>query len=175
MAAVDEARRLGAMRTLSRPFLRLLLPLVGLVAGLQAQTQAPKVQVFILMGQSNMVGFGRIADPGKPGTLEQLCKEKGRYPHLRAPFVLATIGFDGMDLRGHGLTVFEAQMAVSGERGKYPQFAGNVRSIDARPFWRTKEQSPNQRQGHHYWHNAETYMEVGDALGRAMVELRNKR
>lgn len=87
-----------------------------------------------------------------------------------AKFVLATIAFGGKDLKGHGLTVAEAQLAVSGETGKYPEFEGNVRTIDARPFWRESSVSPS-RQGYHYNHNAETYMEVGLALGEAMAEL----
>jgi len=88
-----------------------------------------------------------------------------------AKFVLATIAFDGDELKGHGLTVAKAQLAVSGDTGKYPEFEGNVKAIDARPFWRTAEVSPNQRQGYHYFHNAETYMEVGVGLGQAMKEL----
>lgn len=312
------------------------------------------VKVFILMGQSNMVGFGRIADPGKKGTLEYLCKEEGKYPHLlddegkwtvrndvwvvkttvgqkqgwlqpgfgargqffgpelqfghvmgyvhdepvliikasqgnrslgwdilppgskrfkhggkmyagyedttpswvegkpkkkvnwyagkqyddfvrdihevlkklpefypsyenqgyeiagfawwqghkdqnaahasryelnlvnlikclrkefkapKAPFVIATIAFGGTKMKGHGLTVVKAQLAVSGEKGKYEEFRGNVKTVDARGFWRDKSVSPNGRQGYHYWHNAETYMEVGDGLGRAMAELLEK-
>lgn len=87
-----------------------------------------------------------------------------------AKFVLATIAFDGEKLSGHGLTVANAQLAVSGEKGKYPEFQGNVKAVDARPFWRDKEVSPSGA-GYHYNHNAETYMEVGDALGRAMAEL----
>lgn len=87
-----------------------------------------------------------------------------------AKFVLATIAFGGKDLSGHGLTVATAQLAVSGENGKYPEFKGNVRAIDARPFWRDKSVSPSGA-GHHYNHNAETYMEVGNELGWAMAEL----
>jgi Carbohydrate esterase, sialic acid-specific acetylesterase len=92
----------------------------------------------------------------------------------RAKFVLATIAFDGKDLKGHGLTIARAQLAVSGETGKYPEFKGNVRTIDARPFWRDKSVSPSGA-GYHYNHNAETYMEVGDALGRAMAGLLEKK
>ena len=88
----------------------------------------------------------------------------------KAPFVLSTIAFEGDNLSGHGLTVAKAQLAVSGETGKYPEFKGNVKTIDARPFWREKEVSPSGA-GYHYNHNAETYMEVGNALGRAMAEL----
>lgn len=87
-----------------------------------------------------------------------------------AKFVLATIAFNGEKLSGHGLTVCNAQLAVDGDKGKYPEFKGNVKAIDARPFWRDKEVSPSG-QGYHYNHNAETYMEVGDALGRAMAAL----
>lgn len=90
-----------------------------------------------------------------------------------AKFVLATIAFGGDGLDGPGLQVAEAQLAVSGERGNYPEFAGNVRAIDARPFWREADVSPNHRQGYHYFHNAETYMEVGLALGRAVMKLRS--
>ncbi|MCA9216372.1 MAG: hypothetical protein KDB27_25060 [Planctomycetales bacterium] len=91
----------------------------------------------------------------------------------RAKFVLATIAFEGEKLSGHGLTVANAQLAVSGERGKYPEFKGNVQAVDARPFWRDKSVSPSGA-GYHYNHNAETYMEVGNALGQAMVQLLNE-
>ncbi len=39
-----------------------------------------KVKVFILLGQSNMVGMGKIA--GKEGSLENAVKEKKKYPYL---------------------------------------------------------------------------------------------
>jgi alpha-galactosidase len=87
-----------------------------------------------------------------------------------AKFVLATIAFGGAELSGEGLTIVNAQLAVSGEVGKYPEFKGNVKTIDARPFWRDSSVSP-KNQGYHYNHNAETYMEVGSALGWAMAEL----
>ena len=44
--------------------------------------QSKPVQVFILMGQSNMLGFGRVAPEDKPGTLAYLTRKEGRYPHL---------------------------------------------------------------------------------------------
>ncbi|MCB9871927.1 MAG: sialate O-acetylesterase [Planctomycetes bacterium] len=59
----------------------------------------------------------------------------------KAPFVLATIAFGGKALKGHGLTVAKAQLAVSGETGKYPEFRGNVKTVDARRFWRDKSVS----------------------------------
>ncbi len=87
-----------------------------------------------------------------------------------AKFVMATIAFNGWDLEGPGLTVANAQLAVSGEKGKYPEFKGNVKTVEARDFWRDKSVSPSGA-GYHYNHNAETYMEVGNALGRAMADL----
>lgn len=95
-------------------------------------------------------------------------REDFKAPDAR--FVLATIAFGGERLGGHGLTVAKAQLAVDGTTGNYPEFKGNVRAIDARPFWRDAAVSPRNA-GHHYNHNAETYMEVGDALGRAMAEM----
>jgi len=68
------------------------------------------------------------------------------------------------------LQILEARMAVSGEQNKYPEFAGNVLAVDTRGFWRSVEESPSC-QGYHYNGNAETYMLVGDALGRGMVKL----
>jgi len=88
----------------------------------------------------------------------------------KAPWVTATIGFGGWDLADHHLTVAKAQLAVTGENKKYPEFKGNVLTVETRDFWRDVEVSP-QNQGYHYNRNAETYMLVGDALGREMVKL----
>ncbi len=87
-----------------------------------------------------------------------------------APFVVATIGFDGWEMSGNSLTVANAQLAVSGERGKYPEFKGNVKTVETRDYWRDAEVSPRE-QGFHYNQNAETYMLVGRAMGQAMKEL----
>jgi hypothetical protein len=90
-----------------------------------------------------------------------------------APFVVATIGFGGWELAGPGLTIANAQLAVSGEKGKYPEFEGNVKTVETRGFWRKVEDSP-KNQGFHYNQNAETYMLVGDAMGKGMLELLKK-
>ncbi len=87
-----------------------------------------------------------------------------------APFVCATIGFGGWEMESHALTVAEAQLAVSGERGRYPEFADNVKTVETRDFWRPADRSPRE-QDFHYNQNAETYMLVGEALGRGMLEL----
>jgi len=86
------------------------------------------------------------------------------------PFVCATIAFGGRRIAGYGLQIVNAQLAVSGEKGKYPEFKGNVKSVDARKFWQPRRRSPGGG-GSHYNGNAQTYMDVGDSMGEAMVEL----
>ncbi|MEZ6067576.1 MAG: sialate O-acetylesterase [Planctomycetaceae bacterium] len=115
-------------------------------------------------------------NPAHAGRYEQnlvrLIKQlRAEFDAPEAKFVLATIAFDGDKISGPGLTIVEAQLAVDGDSGRHPEFKGNVAAIDARPFWRTSDVSPNAKQGYHYFHNAETYMEVGDSLGRARAEL----
>lgn len=87
-----------------------------------------------------------------------------------APFVIGTIGFGGWDMAGPHLAVAEAQLAVSGQTGRHPEFEGNVLTVETRDFWREPDVSP-RNQGFHYNGNAETYLLVGEALGRGMVEL----
>ncbi|MEZ6057045.1 MAG: sialate O-acetylesterase [Planctomycetaceae bacterium] len=87
-----------------------------------------------------------------------------------APFVIATIGFDGWNMAGPHKIVAEAQLAVSGDKRKYPEFQGNVLTVETRDFWRSPEMSPTN-QGFHYNQNAETYMLVGEGLGKGMLEL----
>jgi alpha-galactosidase len=90
------------------------------------------------------------------------------YNAPNAKFVLATgCGFSGRD--GFGLQISEAQLAIADAK-KHPQFTGNVKAVDSRDLWREAKVSP-KNQGYHYNRNAETYMEVGLRLGRAMAEL----
>ncbi len=104
------------------------------------------------------------------GHLVNLIKDLRRdldAPDMKA--VVATVGFGGWDMNAEYLEILKAQMAV-GDPEQHPEFAGQVKSIDTRGFWRGAEESPTAT-GYHYNHNAETFMLTGDALGRAMVEL----
>lgn len=87
----------------------------------------------------------------------------------RMPVVVATVGFGGYRMSEKFTKIWQAQMAV-GDPGKHPEFAGTVASVDTRDFWREAEESP-QSEDYHYNRNAETYLLVGEAMGRAMVEL----
>ena len=87
----------------------------------------------------------------------------------QAKFVLAT-GCGNPGTEGFGKQIAEAQLAVDGDSGRHPEFKGNVKAVDVRDLWRTPDVSP-VNQGHHYNHNAETYYETGERLGRAMAAL----
>jgi len=90
------------------------------------------------------------------------------YDAPGAPFVLA-VGCGNPGRESFGLQIAEAQLAMNDAK-KHPEFAFNVKCVDSRDFWREAAVSP-KRQGYHYNRNAETYMEVGSALGWAMAEL----
>ena len=104
-----------------------------------------------------------------PGQPDQRPAQGVQAPKM--PVVVATVGFNGyrLEATGHGKGVWEAQMAV-GDPKQHPEFAGTVASVDTRDFWREVEESP-RGQDYHYNRNAETYMLVGEAMGRAMVRL----
>ena len=87
----------------------------------------------------------------------------------KLPAVVATVGFGGHNMQDKFLRILKAQMAV-GDAKQHPEFSGTVASVDTREFWREVDESPRS-QDFHYNRNAETYMLIGDALGRAMVKL----
>ncbi len=82
-----------------------------------------------------------------------------------AKFVLATLGEAKKGGGGNGGMVLEAQLAVDGASGKHPEFKGNVATVYSNPL--SRGGSGNS----HYNGNAETYMDVGEAMGRAMARL----
>jgi len=95
-------------------------------------------------------------------------RKEFKAPKMKA--VVATVGFHGYRLMsGPWKGVWEAQMAV-GDPKQHPDFAGSVASVDTRDFWREVGESPRS-QDYHYHRNPETYMLVGEAMGRAMVRL----
>jgi len=82
-----------------------------------------------------------------------------------AKFVLATLGEAKKGSEGNGGKVLNAQLTVDGSSGKYPEFKGNVATVYTNPL------SLGGSGNSHYGGNAETYMNVGEAMGQAMVEL----
>lgn len=82
-----------------------------------------------------------------------------------AKFVLATLGETTKGSGGNGGMVLDAQLAVDGKSGKYPEFKGNVATVYTNPM--AQGGSGNG----HYGGKAEVYMDVGHAMGKAMVDL----
>ena len=94
--------------------------------------------------------------------IKQLRKD---FDAPNAKFVLATLGEATKGSTGNGGKVLEAHLAVDGSTGKYPEFKGNVATVYANPL------SQGGSGNGHYNGNAETYMDVGEAMGKAMVDL----
>ncbi len=172
--------RFGYKQIANKSFLAALT-----VIALAGTVQAGKgpVKVFILAGQSNMEGQGKIQiDPKKnegKGTLEYLVNqyEENLANFIRdvrkelgvadLPFVIANSGFGGWNQKvSRRLKTMEAQAAVAG----YEQFKGTVACVETRDFFRPPEVSPS-KQGYHWNSNAETYFLIGDGMGRAMRRL----
>ena len=83
----------------------------------------------------------------------------------KAPFVLATLGQDVIgSTRGNDGLVLHAQLAVANP-AKHPLFKGNVATVYSHPL------SKGGASNSHYNGNAQTYMNVGLAMGKAMDKL----
>eukprot|EP00040_Diaphanoeca_grandis_P002818 m.22786 g.22786 ORF g.22786 m.22786 type:complete len:363 (-) comp13952_c0_seq1:78-1166(-) len=96
-----------------------------------------------------------------------------RYKAPNAKFVAATLGQTLQNQTDWQNTtegvIFHAQEAVdgTGKYGpvKYPEFKGNVATVYSHPL------SMGSTSQNHYGGNAETYMNIGEAMGKAMVDL----
>ena len=94
--------------------------------------------------------------------IKQLRKE---FDAPNAKFVTASLGQTEKGATDGGGKILDAMLAVDGTSGKYPEFKGNVAAIYTYPL------SKGGSSGGHYGGNAETYMNVGEAMGAAMVKL----
>ena len=64
-----------------------------------------------------------------------------------------------------------ALRAAQKAAAELPEFKGGVAFVETSGFARPADESPNVGHGHHWFGNAESYFLIGDALGRAMLEL----
>jgi hypothetical protein len=94
--------------------------------------------------------------------IKQLRKD---FDAPNAKFVLATLGESKKGGGGNGGKILDAHFAVDGKDGKHPEFKGNVATVYSNPL------SNGGSGNSHYGGNAGTYMNVGEAMGKAMVEL----
>ena len=98
--------------------------------------------------------------------LVQLIKQLRKdFNAPNAKFVTASLGQTEKGATDGGGKILDAMLAVDGESGKYPEFKGNVAAVYTHPL------SKGSSSGSHYGGNAETYMNVGEAMGKAMVKL----
>jgi alpha-galactosidase len=82
---------------------------------------------------------------------------------FNVPGLKAAIGNTGMS---GNLALLQAQANVA----LRPEFAGTVTTVDTRPFYYGPFQSPID-QGYHWNGNGETYFQIGEAMGEAMLDL----
>jgi hypothetical protein len=94
--------------------------------------------------------------------IKQLRKD---FDAPNAKFVTASLGQTKKGATDGGGKILDAMLAVDGKSGKYPEFKGNVAAVYSHPL------SKGSSSGSHYGGNAETYMNIGEAMGQAMVEL----
>ena len=85
-----------------------------------------------------------------------------------AKFVIATLGEATQGGGGNTETVMNAMLAVDGKTGKYPEFKGNVATVY------THDMARGGSGNGHYGGNAKVYMDIGEAMGKTMIELLKK-
>ena len=94
--------------------------------------------------------------------IKQLRKE---FDAPNANFVTASLGQTRKGATDGGGKILDAMLAVDGESGSYPEFKGNVAAVYSHPL------SKGGSSGGHYSGDAETYQNIGDAMGAAMAKL----
>ena len=65
-----------------------------------------------------------------------------------------------MDLRG-----------AQGSAAIRPELAGRCAFVPTAQFRRPADESPNRGHGHHWFGNAASYLQIGEAMGLAMEKL----
>jgi len=85
------------------------------------------------------------------------------------PVVIGTTSMANVDSDSLGLQLVAAQKAVANP-SIHPEFAGTVTTIDTKPYDYGTDASPSS-EGYHWNWNAESYFNIGEKMGQAMVGL----
>lgn len=110
----------------------------------------------------------KTAVPQYETNLVNLIKDVRSELHApNLPVVIGELTGPWVDAPGEWAALRKAQAAAAAR----PEFAGNVLFVATHDFVRRPEDSPNPGHGHHEFGNAETYLLVGEALGKGMVKL----
>jgi hypothetical protein len=115
-------------------------------------------------------GWKDAADAGHASHYEQnlvqLIEQVRRdFAAPKVPVVCATLCETAKGSGGNAGKILDAQLAVDGESGRYPQFKGNVATVYTNPH------SHGGTAGSQYDGKAQTFMDVGLAMGDAMLKL----
>jgi hypothetical protein len=86
----------------------------------------------------------------------------------KAKFVCASLGQTEKGDSDGGGKILDAMLAVDGESGKYPEFKGNVACVYTHPL------SKGGSSGGHYNGNAETFMNVGNAMAKLLLDAQQR-
>ncbi|MGB1926909.1 MAG: sialate O-acetylesterase, partial [Rubripirellula sp.] len=112
----------------------------------------------------NQESTGEYAD-----NLFNLAKDlRAEFKSPDLPFVIGELGNGGPAKPGSGMERFRAAQLQGANKIPHASF------VVTHPFARPAELSPNKGHGHHWFGNAESYFLVGDALGKAMIQLIEK-
>ena len=118
-------------------------------------------------GWNDMFDQEALAD--YEANLVHLIKDvRAEFKQPRLPVIIGELGNGGPQAGANMLAIRAAQKAAAERK----ELRGNVKFVPTTAFARPKEQSPNVGHGHHWFGNAESYFLIGDALGKAMVDLR---
>ena len=118
-------------------------------------------------GWNDMFNKEALAD--YEANLVHLIKDvRAEFNAPKLPVVIGELGNGGPQAGANMLAIRAAQKAAAERK----ELRGNVKFVPTTAFARPKEQSPNVGHGHHWFGNAESYFLIGDALGKAMVDLR---
>jgi hypothetical protein len=141
------------------------------------QTYYPDAESFEVAGFFFWQGDKDRYDAGHAARYERnlvqfikVLRQEFSAPH--AKFVCATLGQSSTEdeaTEGNDKLILDAQLAVDGETGKYPEFKGNVSTVYTHPI------SHGGASNGHYNGNAKTFMDVGLGMGEAMVRLLSRR
>ena len=150
-----------------------------MIAGVKRQLENPKADFPDYDGKGyEIVGFGWHQGWNDGCSAKDVAEyEKNMANFIRdvrkglgvpkLPFVIGGSGFGGwgqtIDRR---LGIMKAQAAME----QYDDFKGNVKYVETRGFFRDGDVSPRPIR-YHWCCNAESYYLIGDAMGKAMVEL----
>jgi hypothetical protein len=85
------------------------------------------------------------------------------------PVTIANTGMANADSDPVAVRLITAQGNVADPK-KYPEFAGNVATVDTRPF-HYPQTSPEIGFIYHWNYNGESYFHIGESMGTAMLKL----